>query len=174
MVLAISGTIAAPKGIQLYNLLRVNMKVILLLSPTAKFFLPSVPKLSSDVIFDQDFYTKNDVIKHTTIAQQAKLFIAYPASANLIAHLSHGWADNLVTLVYLAANCPKIVQPAMNSVIFQSRSVQRNLAVLQADGVTVLNPAFGSLACGVAGIGRAWEPTAMYQYVCQLLKLKSI
>ncbi len=101
-------------------------------------------------------------ISHLALVQNADLYLIAPASANTIAKLAHGHADNLVTTAALAAGCPVAVAPAMNNRMYLHPAVQANLDVLAARGVTVIGPGEGSLAShGEHGIGRMAEPAEL-------------
>ncbi len=98
-------------------------------------------------------------ISHLALAQRAELYLIAPASANTIAKLAHGHADNLLTAAALAASCPLVVAPAMNDRMYAHPATQANLELLQARGATVIPPHEGELAShGEYGLGRLAEP----------------
>jgi phosphopantothenoylcysteine decarboxylase/phosphopantothenate--cysteine ligase len=101
-------------------------------------------------------------ISHLALVENADLYLIAPASANTIAKLAHGHADNLVTTAALAAGCPLIVAPAMNNRMYLNPAVQANLALLSDRGVTVVGPGTGDLAShGEQGVGRMSEPAEL-------------
>ncbi len=101
-------------------------------------------------------------ISHLELVHNAQAFLIAPASANTLAKLAHGLADNLLTTAALAARCPLIVAPAMNDAMYEHPATQDNLALLTRRGVTVLEPGVGELASkGERGIGRLPEPEAL-------------
>jgi phosphopantothenoylcysteine decarboxylase/phosphopantothenate--cysteine ligase len=101
-------------------------------------------------------------ISHLALAENADLYLIAPASANTIAKLAHGHADNLVTTAALAASCPVLLAPAMNNRMYAHPAVQANVELLASRGVTVIAPGEGSLAShGEHGIGRMAEPTEL-------------
>jgi phosphopantothenoylcysteine decarboxylase/phosphopantothenate--cysteine ligase len=100
-----------------------------------------------------------DPISHLELVRNADVLVLAPASANTVAKLAHGLADNLLTSAALAATCPVVVAPAMNNHMYEHPATQANLAVLRARGVTVLDPGDGALASkGEHGVGRLVEP----------------
>ncbi|MFH1681596.1 MAG: bifunctional phosphopantothenoylcysteine decarboxylase/phosphopantothenate--cysteine ligase CoaBC [Candidatus Eisenbacteria bacterium] len=95
---------------------------------------------------------------HIDIAQSADLFLVAPATANIIAKMAAGIADDLLTTAYLAATCPVAVAPAMNSFMWAHKTTERNIARLREDGVRIIDPDEGDLACGYRGKGRLASP----------------
>lgn len=91
-----------------------------------------------------------------------------PATANTIAKIAAGLADNMLTAVTLAATCPIVVAPAMNSNMFNNQATQDNLKTLLRRGIYVITPASGELACGTFGPGRMKEPEELYEDVCSI------
>lgn len=106
-------------------------------------------------MFDRNF--EYDV-KHISLAKAADLVLIAPATANTIAKLAHGIADNMLTTTVLACTCPKIIAPAMNTAMFDNPATQDNLDILRDYGFDVIEPAEGMLACGDEGKGKMPEP----------------
>src|SRR3954454_20654732 len=101
----------------------------------------------------------HDPISHLEVVRRADVYVIAPASANTIAKLAHGLADNLLTSAALAATCPVVVAPAMNSAMYEHPATQANLETLRSRGIHVMEPGTGSLASrGEHGIGRLPEP----------------
>jgi phosphopantothenoylcysteine decarboxylase/phosphopantothenate--cysteine ligase len=101
----------------------------------------------------------HEPLTHLELVRNAELYVIAPASANTIAKLAHGFADNLLTSAALACTCPMIVAPAMNDAMYEHAATQRNLELLRERGVSIVGPATGRLASkGEAGIGRLAEP----------------
>ncbi len=98
------------------------------------------------------------LISHVALARSADLIIIAPATANTLAKLAHGIADNLLTAVVLAATAPLVIAPAMESHMWENPATQANLAALRARGVVQVGPATGHLASGASGVGRMSEP----------------
>ncbi|AGM25170.1 bifunctional phosphopantothenoylcysteine decarboxylase/phosphopantothenate--cysteine ligase CoaBC [Spiroplasma chrysopicola] len=176
IILILTSSIAAPKGLALYQKLKVLHDVKLVLTPDVKYFLPESPPDAFSELFTQQYYDKNSKSLHIDLASQADLLVCYSASHNFIAKITTGITDNLASLVYSASDCYKMLFPAMNNVMYQSAANQRNLKQLIADGVGVFPPKVGLLACKTVGIGRAWEwedvDQTISKYLTYLDKLK--
>ena len=95
---------------------------------------------------------------HIELSREADIILVAPASADFLAKLAHGLADDLLSTLALARNCPLLVAPAMNLQMWSNPATQRNVATLRADGITLLGPASGEQACGETGQGRMIEP----------------
>lgn len=116
--------------------------------------------------FDRNFSFQ---VEHIAVADQADLVMIAPATANVIAKLAHGLADDMLTTTVLACNCPKIVVPAMNTKMYENPVTQDNLNTLRRYGWEVVEPASGYLACGAVGKGKLPEPEALLQVILQYL-----
>ena len=112
--------------------------------------------------FDRNFSFQ---VEHIAVADQADLVMIAPATANVIAKLAHGLADDMLTTTVLACNCPKIVVPAMNTKMYENPVTQDNLNILRRYGWEVVEPASGYLACGAVGKGKLPEPEALLQVI---------
>lgn len=108
-------------------------------------------------------------VQHVGLAQSLDLFVVAPASANTIAKMAAGLADNLLSAMLLATSAPVLVVPSMNTVMYEHPAVQRNLNVLKEMGHHVLEPEAGHLACGDAGRGRLPEAEAIYDHIMGML-----
>lgn len=97
-------------------------------------------------------------VEHVALADQADLVLIAPATANILAKLAHGIADDMLTTTVLACGCPKIAAPAMNTRMYENPVTQDNLETLRRYGWEVLTPAAGRLACGAVGLGKMPEP----------------
>jgi phosphopantothenoylcysteine decarboxylase/phosphopantothenate--cysteine ligase len=105
-------------------------------------------------------------ISHLEVVRRADVYVIAPASANTIAKLAHGLADNLLTTAALAASCPLVVAPAMNGAMYENAATQANLETLRSRGVVIVDPGVGSLASrGEFGVGRLAEPAAILSVV---------
>jgi phosphopantothenoylcysteine decarboxylase/phosphopantothenate--cysteine ligase len=102
---------------------------------------------------------------HIELARWADIFIIAPASANTLSKFAHGNADNLLSTLYLAANCPVYIAPAMNHVMWNHVATQTNIQLLQTHGIRLISPEAGEQACGEIGVGRMAEP----QTICARL-----
>ena len=98
---------------------------------------------------------------HIELARWAQLVLIAPATADFIARLAHGRADDLLTTLCLATEAPLVVAPAMNRVMWANKATQANIGILESRGVRILGPASGNQACGEVGQGRMWEPTLL-------------
>jgi phosphopantothenoylcysteine decarboxylase / phosphopantothenate---cysteine ligase len=120
--------------------------------------------------FPGDPAPDHDPISHLEVVRRADLFVVAPASANTIAKLAHGLADNLLTSAALAAACPLVVVPAMNNAMYENPATQANLQALAARGVHVMQPGTGALASrGEWGVGRLPEPAEILAFVEAIL-----
>ena len=109
--------------------------------------------------FPGDPTLEHDPISHLAVARRADLFVIAPASANTIAKLAHGLADNLLTSAALAATCPLVLAPAMNNAMYENAATRANLETLRSRGAVIVDPGVGSLASrGESGVGRLAEP----------------
>ena len=98
---------------------------------------------------------------HIELARWAQLVLIAPASADFIARLAHGRADDLLATLCLATEAPLVIAPAMNRVMWVNKATQANINILESRGVRILGPASGNQACGEVGVGRMWEPTLL-------------
>ena len=112
--------------------------------------------------FDRSFSFE---IEHVAVADRADLVLVAPASANVIAKMANGIADDMLTTTVLACRCPKLVAPAMNTGMYENPATQANLARLREYGVEVIDPACGRLACGAVGPGKMPEPQQLLEHI---------
>jgi phosphopantothenoylcysteine decarboxylase/phosphopantothenate--cysteine ligase len=108
-------------------------------------------------------------VEHIHLADLADVFVVAPATANFLGKAANGVADDVLTSTYLAVTCPVIVAPAMNVRMWNHRAVRRNLATLRGDGVEIVEPDAGFLACGDVGKGRLAPPEAILERVAAAL-----
>lgn len=160
IVLAVSGSISAYKAADLTNeMTKLGWEVDVIMTPNStKFITPlTIQSLSKrPVHVDVMQEAKAEVINHIQLAKEADLFLVAPASANLIAKLAHGIADDLPSTVALAIHpeTPKLVAPAMNTYMYQNPITQRNLKILkEVAGYQEILPREAMLACGDYGRG---------------------
>jgi phosphopantothenoylcysteine decarboxylase/phosphopantothenate--cysteine ligase len=174
ILLGVSGGIAAYKSAELVRLLRkqgAEVRVVMTWA-AAQFVAPlTFQALSGNAVHTDllDAESEN-AMDHISLARWADLMIIAPATANLIAKLSHGLADDLLTTLYLAATCPVYVAPAMNQAMWGKPVTQVNIALLRQHGVRLVGPAQGEQACGETGFGRMAEP----QDICSALLIESV
>lgn len=169
ILLGVSGGIAAYKSASLASLLvKSGAEVHVLMTEHARNFINSVTfetltghKCITDT-FDRNFEFN---VEHVALAKKADAAIIAPATANVIARLAHGLADDMLTTTVLACQCPKIIAPAMNTRMYVNPITQDNLKLLEKYGMEVVSPASGRLACGDTGSGKMPEPDTLFQYV---------
>ena len=161
VVLGITGGIAAYKSAELVRLLvKANLEVTVVMTESAtKFITPiTMQALSGKPVFIGmwDSSIANGM-PHIELSREADAILIAPASAEFIAKLVHGRADDLLSTLCLARNCPLLVAPAMNKQMWENPATQRNIVQLKDDGITILGPDSGDQACGEIGIGRMLE-----------------
>lgn len=169
VVLGVSGGIAAYKSAGLASMLvKQGAAVHVIMTENAVNFINPITfesltgrKCLVDT-FDRNFEFK---VEHVSLAKQADVFIIAPATANVIAKLAHGLADDMLTTTALACTCPKIIAPAMNTRMYENPIVQDNLNICRRYGMEVVEPAVGYLACGDTGAGKMPEPETLLEYV---------
>ena len=161
IVLGITGGIAAYKAAELVRLLiKANIDVQVVMTAAAcEFITPiTLQALSGKPVFIQMWDgSVGNGMPHIELSRDADAILIAPASANFLAKLVHGSADDLLSTLCLARDCPLLVAPAMNKQMWENAATQRNIAQLKADGVTILGPAAGEQACGEVGLGRMLE-----------------
>ena len=165
IVLGVSGGIAAYKSAELTRALgRLGVDVhVVLTEAGARFVTPmTFQALSGNRAWSglQDEKMEN-AMPHISLGRGMDAILVAPASANFIARLAAGMANDLLSTLCLARDCPLLVAPAMNRQMWENPATQRNVATLQADGITVLGPDVGEQACGETGPGRMLEPDAL-------------
>ena len=104
-------------------------------------------------------------VTHISLAKAADLIMIAPATANVIAKMAHGIADDMLTTTFMACTCPKIISPAMNTRMYENPITQDNLKILEHYGMEVIRPASGYLACGDTGAGKMPEPETLFEYI---------
>lgn len=174
IVLIISGSIAAYKGLELIRLLRaenLNVKVILT-AGGAQFITPlSCATLSGNPVSTDLFsLTEETEMGHIRLAREADLIVIAPATADLIAKAVQGRADDLATTVLLTTRAPLFVAPAMNVEMWHHPATQANVSLLKERGVSFIGPDEGELACGEVGFGKMTEPTVICAAILNKLK----
>ena len=162
ITLGVTGGIAAYKAAELVRLLvklGANVKVVMTEAAT-RFVTPvTFQALSGNPVFADQWDTRiANNMPHIELSRGADAILVAPASADFLAKLTHGLADDLLSTLALARNCPLLVAPAMNLQMWNNPATQRNVATLRGDGITLLGPASGEQACGETGQGRMIEP----------------
>jgi len=174
VALGVCGGIAAYKAVEvLRGLQRAGCTVRVAMTPRAcEFVQPLTFKaLSGSHVIVDDYAPDNpDPIAHITFSQSADLLIVAPATANIIAKFANGVADDFLTSTYLACSAPVLLAPAMNTTMWEHPATQRNLQKLRSDGVHIIEPDAGEMACGTIGPGRLSEPDRIVAAALELLK----
>jgi len=162
IVLGVSGGIAAYKSAELLRLYikeGANVRVIMTHSAQAFVGPLTFQALSRQTVCTSLFESSGDAsIRHIEWAEKADVVVIAPATANIIGKLANGIADDPLSTFMLAVTCPAILCPSMNTHMFESNAVQRNLDILRSDGYFIIDPESGNLACGTIGPGRLPEP----------------
>lgn len=176
ILLGVTGGIAAYKSASLASLLvKAGAEVRVIMTENAKNFITPITfetltghKCITDT-FDRNFEFS---VEHVSLAQNADAIMIAPATANVIAKLAHGLADDMLTTTVLASKAPKIIAPAMNTGMYENPVTQDNLALLQKYGMEVVTPASGRLACGDVGAGKMPEPETLIEYIYKVCAYK--
>ncbi|MEZ3485101.1 MAG: bifunctional phosphopantothenoylcysteine decarboxylase/phosphopantothenate--cysteine ligase CoaBC [Lachnospiraceae bacterium] len=169
VLLGVTGGIAAYKSASLASMLvKSGAEVRVIMTRNAANFITPITfesltghKCIIDT-FDRNFEFK---VEHVALAQKADVIMVAPATANVIAKLAHGLADDMLTTTILASKAPKIITPAMNTGMYENPVTQDNLSVLKRYGMEVISPANGRLACGDVGAGKMPEPEVLYENI---------
>lgn len=169
IILGVTGGIAAYKSAYLASLfVKAGANVQVIMTEHAQEF---ITPLTFEALTNQrcltDTFDRNHEYstEHVALAKRADAVIIAPATANVIAKLAHGIADDMLTTTVLACNCPKVVAPAMNTRMYENAVTRDNLCLLRKYGMEVAEPAEGRLACGDVGAGKMLEPDVLFQYV---------
>ncbi len=174
VALGITGGIAAYKAIEvLRGLQRAGCEVRVTMTKHACEFVQPLTfrALSGSYVLVDDYAADNpDPIAHITFSQTVDLFIIAPATANTLAKLANGLADDFLSSTYLACTAPVLVAPAMNTVMWEHPATQRNLKRLRDDGVHFVDPDRGEMACGTFGPGRLSEPEGIVSAALEILQ----
>ena len=162
VVLGVTGGIAAYKAAELTRLLvKQGIVVDVVMTPASTQFITpmTLQALSGHPVLTDLWQSgAQNAMGHIDLSRGADAIVVAPASADFIAKLANGHADDLLSTLCLARNCPLLIAPTMNVQMWNNPATQRNIAQLQADGIAVLGPGSGSQACGEVGDGRMIEP----------------
>ena len=173
IILGVSGSIAAYKIASLASrLMRDGAEVHVVMTENATNFIHPFTfetlthqKCLVDT-FDRNFEYK---VEHVALGQAADVMLVAPATANVIAKMAHGIADDMLTTTVLSCTAPVLVSPAMNTRMYEKQITQENLQKLRELGMTVIDPAEGYLACGDIGAGKMPEPEDLYEEICMCI-----
>ena len=176
VLLCLSGSIAAYKIAYLASALKkLRADIHVLMTKNATNFINPITfetltgnKCLVDT-FDRNFEFS---VEYVSLAKKADVVLVAPASANVIAKIAHGLADDMVTTTILACECKKIISPAMNTRMFENPVTQDNLKLCEHYGMEVISPANGYLACGDIGAGKMPEPEVLLEYILKEIRCK--
>ena len=183
IVLGISGGIAAYKSAELARaLIQEGAEVQVVMTEAAQQFITPITMqaLTGKLVFTNQWDDRiANNMAHIELSRQADAILIAPASADLIAKLSLGLADDLLSTLCLARDCPLLIAPAMNLQMWAYPATQRSITRLNSDGITILGPSSGDQACGEVGIGRMLEPSEICEQLIaffqpQVLKNKRV
>ena len=177
IVVGVTGGIAAYKACELVSrLVKQGADVRVIMTKNATEFVQPLKFQSlrhNPVSVDTFANIQTWEIEHVALAQHADLFIIAPATANVMAKLACGIADDMLTTTVLATHAPVLLAPAMNTGMWENPATQHNLEVLVARGVHIAAPGTGLLACGTTGAGRMSEPVELVEAANALLKARA-
>lgn len=176
VLLGVTGGIAAYKIPNLCSqLVKGGFQVETILTANAQKIVSPIPfeSLSGNRCHTDTFDPMDtSKVEHIALAREADLLVIAPASANIIAKLRWGLADDLLSTTALACTCPKLLVPAMNTNMYENPATQENLSVLRQRGYIVMEPLSGHLACGAVGKGKMPEPDDIYDRIEAILACK--
>lgn len=173
VLLIVSGGIAAYKALELVRLLKrqcIAVRAVMTQSASEFVTTLSMGVMTEDQVYGDMFDLKEErEIGHIQLSRQADLIVICPATANILAKMAAGIADDLATTILLATDKPVLAVPAMNVRMWNHPATRRNLKQLRADGITIMDPDEGAMACGEFGPGRLPEPPAVAERICAML-----
>jgi len=174
VLLGISGGIAAYKSLILIRLfIKQGFNVKVVITENGKQFVTpvTIEALTGNPLYDE-LYRRRESFSHISLREWADVTIVAPATANLIAKIAHGFADDLLTATIMSCDGLKIICPAMNSAMYDAIPVQNNIKILKDSNWDILGPAGGELACGAVGSGRMVEPEEIFSYLLNKIDQK--
>ncbi len=174
IVLGVTGGIAAYKAADLCSkLVQAGHGVTVVMTSAAERFIGATTfealtgrPVHREMFSPQEGFHQGE---HIGLARRAELLVVAPASADFLAKLAHGFADDLLSTIVLVTTAPILVAPAMNCDMWAKPAVQRNVAQLKADGIHFVDPGDGWLSCGQVGLGRMAEPPEIQAAIERLL-----
>ena len=173
IVLGVTGGIAAYKSADLVSRLRhLGARVSVIMTRNATEFVApltfqtlSANPVTVDTFQSPEYWN----VEHVALAQRAEVFVIAPATANILAKMAHGIADDMLSTTVLATSAPVLAAPAMNTGMWQAKATQENIRILQERGVRFVGPGSGLLACGDVGAGRMSEPAEIVEAIHAIL-----
>ncbi len=168
IIIGVSGGIAAYKSAALVSALKQSgADVQVLMTENAEKFVGRITfeALSGHRVITDTFDSEEYIIPHIAVAKTADIFMVAPATADIIAKLANGIADDMLTSCFIASDCPKVIVPAMNVKMYENPATRENIEKLKRHGITVLDPDEGHLAEGISAKGKMPEPSVLYRYI---------
>ena len=173
IVLGVTGGIAAYKSAELVSRLRhLGARVSVIMKKNATEFIApltfqtlSASPVTVDTFQAPEYWN----VEHVALAKRAEVFVIAPATANILAKMAHGIADDMLSTTVLATKAPILVAPAMNTGMWTAEATRENMRILRARGVQVIGPGTGMLACGDEGAGRMSEPEEIAEAISRIL-----
>jgi phosphopantothenoylcysteine decarboxylase / phosphopantothenate---cysteine ligase len=175
ILLGVTGGIAAYKAVELVRLLKkAGAGVEVVMTEAAQRFVgkTTFAVLSENPVITDLWEDAQGSVAHIDAAARCDAAVIAPATANCIARLAHGLADDALTTTFLAVTAPVMLCPSMNTHMYENIRVQRNLDLLEKDGIHILDPDAGALACKTVGAGRLPEPWFIFDRICRMLTPK--
>ena len=173
ILLGVTGSIAAYKACELTRLFVKNGHTVhvIMTQAATRFVTPLTFRTLARNPVAVDLFDEPDewVPGHISLAETGDVLVIAPCTANVMAKLAHGIADDMLTATALATRAPLVIAPAMNTGMWEHPSTQANLALLAARGTLFVDSGTGDLACGTAGKGRMADPHVVYDTVARLL-----
>ncbi|HEX4084939.1 MAG TPA: flavoprotein [Chthoniobacteraceae bacterium] len=174
IVVGVTGSIAAYKAADMVSkLVKAGHEVHVVMTAAAKQFITplTLQTLSRNPVLESVFDEKAGWRPgHIDLADRANLLLVAPATANTIAALAHGLANDALTEIALATEAPLLIAPAMNGKMWKHPATQANVALLESRGVHFIGPEAGILACGYEGLGRLWNTDEIVERAAMLLR----
>lgn len=178
VVLGVTGGVAAYKAAELVRLLvKAGAQVDVVLTQAGGEFIGAATfqALTGRPVWQSLWDERMDnAMAHIDLTRGAAAILVVPATAHFLARLAHGLADDLLTTLCLARDCPLLVAPAMNRQMWENPATQRNMMQLKNDGIKILGPASGEQACGEVGDGRMLEATELFDDLAAFLQTKTL
>jgi len=173
ILLGVSGSIAAFKAADLASRLTQNGNsvTVAMTSDAREFITPLTLQVLSKNPVVTGIYDEKESWRpgHIALADEADLFLVAPATANIIAKLANGIADDVISAIYLATRAPVLIAPAMNGKMWEHPATRENVEKIQNRGAKLIGPEEGMLACGYEGIGRMWPVDGIVEAAGEIL-----
>jgi len=175
IILGVTGSIAAYKSADIIRKLKEkNYAITVIMTDEAERFITplTLAALSGSAVYRGlfDEHSRNEMMPHITLAQEADAILIVPATANIIAKMACGITDDLLTCVVTATAAPILIAPAMNTQMYRNAIVQENCQKLRKHGMQIIDPIKGALACGTTGEGHIADEETIINAVVQALK----